>query len=134
MVKRLPRSEGGWTYLEMIGSLAILVIILGAVSSAQTQDFRYLAESFDETTAERAAASRIETLLAGKAEPAEGSRTVEPDPRLEEALPGVRLVEVVRRTEPGLFSVEVRVLWRGAGGQEHAYSLTTLVAAGGKGR
>ncbi len=130
MVNTSRRREGGWSYLEIVVSFTVLTVILGSLFVAQAREFRYLADAFDETTAERAAAARIETLLAGKAAPEAGTRALGPDPVLAEALPGVRLEEFVREVEPGLFSVEVRVRWGGAGREEHRVTLVSLVATG----
>jgi type II secretory pathway pseudopilin PulG len=129
MVNATRRAEAGWSYLEIMVCFAILAVVLGSLFTAQARDFRWLGDALDETRAERAAAARMEAYLSGRETPETGSRVLPVDPGIDEGLPGARVEEEIREIEPGLYSVEVRVVWRGAGAEERRFVLATLVAA-----
>jgi hypothetical protein len=129
MVDRGLRRDSGITYVEVVLCIAVTTVFLASLFTARARDFRFLGDSLDEARAERAAAARLETLLARRETAAPGTRTLALPPGFEDALPGGRLEETVREAGPGLLAVEVRVRWRIAGSEDRTFTVTTLVAA-----
>lgn len=114
----------GFALAEVLFATAIAGTFIGAVAIAGGAHLAFIAASFDETVARRAAAARLEEAIARPERLAPGARGFAVD-----ALPGARGEEEVREVEPGLLAVLVRVSWKTAGIEgERALDLATLVA------
>ena len=124
MVKR----ERGLTVLEAVVSAGMLLTVTGALLAVGAGSSRTLGEAFRETAAARAASARLEALAAGRAGARIGTHAFPPDPEIARPLPGAEGEEEVRQAGPGLLSVEVRILWKGPGGDGRRLAVATLVA------
>lgn len=132
MVTRTARRarERGLTLIEVTTAISLATIMAGAAIVATGEHFRFIAGSFEEAAAARAAAARLEALAAGAAPLAPGDRAFALASETAGALPGVRGEERVRARGPRLFSVEVAIVWPvPAEGRERRVALETLVAA-----
>ena len=121
-----PR-ERGFSILEAVLCTGLLVAITGAIFALRCRDYQVLGDSFRETAAQRTAAARLEALAAGTAEILPGVRRFDPDPEISRPLPDAFCEEEIREAGPGLVSVEVRVAWKGPGGEACRLSVSTLV-------
>lgn len=126
----LRRRERGFSLMEVVVATSIAVVMTGAITVAHEAHFGFIARSFEETVAARAAAGRLEEVGAGRGPLAEGVRAFALDPALARSLPRARGEERIRALEPGLFEVEAAVVWPDARERdaERRYALTTLVA------
>lgn len=126
-----PRRESGLSILECVVCLSILVVLLGAVTSSRDREMRWVADTYRETAAERAASSRLEEIAEAGTAPRAGTRAFVLDDDSARILGDARCEEEVREAGPGLVAVEVRVRWRSVDGSERTAVLATLVATGG---
>jgi len=126
-----PAREAGFSYLETILSVSVMTLLLGSLFVGLAGNARAVGDSLDDAAAGRAASSRLELLRAGRTAVVPGVRAFTPDATTAQVLPGLTGEEEVREAGQGLLSVEIRLRWKGAGGDERRASLATLLARGG---
>jgi type II secretory pathway pseudopilin PulG len=131
---RTPAGRGrarGFTLVESMVLLGIVVVFLSSLVGAQGHQARFVRERAREDAARRACAARLEALLADRSALAAGTRPVEVAGGPGSFLEGAAGEETVDLLEPGLYAVEVRVRWAAAGGEPRSVRLSTLVAGEG---
>lgn len=108
----------GHTVMEVVVSLAILTILIGAALGGEEAHRQTIAMSFDRLDAGLAASSHLERLREGGVL-VPGRRLVALD------TPGAEVTEGVREIEPGLYEVQVVVFGPSS---ERLAELTTRIA------
>ena len=122
------------TMLELIGTIAIFMVVSIGVNQMYIRGFSVAKEARQELASARLLANELEAwriaaakgLRPGAAQPL---RALNTEDRLLENLTGSVDVAAVSNVAPGLFEVVVRLDWAGPGGRHLHREATTRIAA-----
>jgi Tfp pilus assembly protein PilV len=126
VVKR--RRIRGLSMFEASVAVVVLSVIATSVALTGSSHMRFFARSHEETVAGRAAASRIERVVALRQPLADGKSEFDIGPEAKRTLRSAAATQVVTHDAPGLARVETEVTWQAADGGTGRVRLATLVA------
>ncbi len=118
-------SRRGMSLIEAVCALLVVYTAAAGLLVANLRHFQTIGDSFDQLSAQRAAAAVLESHIADE-RPCELGRRGLPAEALP-ALPAAQLSELVEQVEPGLLRVTVTVAWESAG-RPRSLQLETLLA------
>lgn len=120
--------ESGFVLLEVVIAGIVFLVLMSWAFTGGSSQLRHVGESFDQTRATRLASGRLEALRSVEVPIETGVTAFEIPADMAGTLVDLHTEQHVRRLEPGLFEVRVRVSWRPHElGRGRQVVLTTLI-------
>jgi prepilin-type N-terminal cleavage/methylation domain-containing protein len=123
LVAHRRRRSRGFSVMEALCAMAILVVLATAASLGGRGQLRHVGDRFDELAALNLASSRIEAIDAWDHPLVEGETEFDVDPQ---SLPSAQGRQKIGEIEPGLFEITIRVEY--GPDQARSVELTTWMA------